>query len=105
MHRRTALGLLVVAVLTGCASTLPDAGWVTLIEGDQGLDNWERLGDADWRAEGGLVVADKGKGGFLVSKANDQDFAMRAEFWAEADTNSGIFIRCTDRKAITPDSA
>lgn len=45
-------------------------GWVTLIDGATGLDNWNRVGDANWRAEDGAIVADKGKGGFLVSKAS-----------------------------------
>jgi len=31
------------------------------------LDNWNRIGDANWRAEDGAIVADKGKGGHLVS--------------------------------------
>ena len=105
MFRRLALGLLATLVLAGCGSTPQDAGWVTLIDGDQGLDNWDRLGDANWHAEGGLIVADKGKGGFLVSKSNYKDFAIRAEFWAESDTNSGIFLRATDRKAVSADTS
>jgi hypothetical protein len=105
MNRRTAWGLLAVAALAGCAGTPQDAGWVTLLDGDKGLDNFDRVGDANWRAAGGLVVADLGKGGFLVSKADYKDFAIRAEFWAETDTNSGIFLRLSDRKTITADNA
>lgn len=105
MERRIALGLLAAAALAGCASAPQGAAWVTLIDGEKGLENWDRLGDANWRAEGGAVVADKGKSGFLVSKADYKDFAIRAEFWAETDTNSGIFIRGADRKAITADNS
>ena len=47
-----------------------DAGWTTLIDGATGLDNWNRVGDANWRAEAGAIIADKGKGGFLVSKSS-----------------------------------
>lgn len=79
--------------LGGCAHLQGD-GWVTLIDGDKGLDNWNRTGEANWRAEGGAIVADKGKGGFLVSKESYRDFEIRAEFWAESTTNSGVFIRC-----------
>jgi hypothetical protein len=82
-----------------------DAGWTTLIDGAKGLDNWDRAGDANWRAEDGAIVADKGKGGFLVSKSSYKDFQIRAEFWADHTTNSGIFIRCTDPKAITATNA
>lgn len=105
MNRRTALGLLAAAALAGCAGPSPDSGWLTLIDGDKGLENFDRVGDANWRAEGGVVVADKGKGGFLVSKADYKDFAIRAEFWAETDTNSGIFLRLSDRKTINADNA
>ncbi len=90
--------LVLALVLAGCASAPAGGGdgWVTLIDGDKGLDNWNRIGDANWRAERGAIVADKGKGGYLVSKNAYKDFEIRAEFWAETDTNSGIFIRCAD---------
>jgi hypothetical protein len=71
-----------------------------LIDGERGLDNWNRIGDANWRSEGGAVVADKGKGGYLVSKNEYKDFEIRAEFWAETDTNSGVFLRCSDPTKI-----
>src|SRR5437667_5260654 len=76
------------------------AGWTTLIDGATGLDNWNRVGDANWRAEDGAIVADNGKGGFLVSKSSFKDFQIRAEFWADHTTNSGVFIRCTDPNKI-----
>ena len=41
-----------------------DAGWTTLIDGAKGLENFNRIGDANWRAEDGAIVADKGKGGY-----------------------------------------
>ena len=106
MNRRTALatGLMVAAVLTGCASG-PGDGWVTLIDGDKGLDNFNRIGDANWRAEGGAVVADQGKGGYLVSKSSYKDFVIVAEFWAETNTNSGVFIRASDPNKIGADNS
>ena len=82
-------------ILAACAHPSGD-GWVTLIDGGAGLDKWNRLGEANWRAEGGAIVADKGKGGFLLSKNSYKDFEIRAEFWAESGTNSGVFIRCSD---------
>jgi hypothetical protein len=102
------LGILLLVVtfmFSGCATRSESQGWVTLIDGDKGLDNWNRTGDANWRIEGGAIVADKGKGGFLVSKNAYKDFEIYAEFWAETDTNSGIFIRATDPATITADNA
>ena len=94
--------LLVVAfVLVSCARPAAGGDWVTLIDGEAGLDNWNRIGDANWRAEGGAIVADKGKGGYLVSKNTYKDFEIRAEFWAETDTNSGVFIRCSDPSKVS----
>ena len=69
------------------------------------LDNWDRVGDANWRVEDGAVVADKGKGGNLVSKNSYKDFQIRAEFWADHNTNSGIYIRITDPKTISSKTA
>ena len=79
-----------------------DEGWITLLDGSkpETLDNWNRIGDANWRAEDGVVVADKGKGGHLVSKNSYKDFRIRAEFWADHTTNSGIFFRISDPKTV-----
>jgi 3-keto-disaccharide hydrolase len=97
------IGLLVL----GCAYSFAqsDSGWITLINGANGLDNWSRTGDANWRAEDGAIVADKGKGGYLVSKNSYKDFQLRAEFWADHNTNSGVFLRCTDPEKITATNA
>jgi hypothetical protein len=94
------------SVLWGCSS-LPGmgGGWTTLIDGERGLENFERVGDANWRPENGAIVADRGGGGFLVSRQSWRDFALRAEFWADTTTNSGIFIRATDPLKIASASA
>lgn len=109
MQRRTTLTTLACAAaavaLAGCTALGADAGWTTLIDGDKGLENFNRIGDANWRAEGGAIVADQGKGGFLVTKASYKDFAIRAEFWAATDTNSGIFMRASDPNKIGADSS
>lgn len=97
---RLAGALVVVLVMAGCASAPSTGSWITLLEGGKGLENFIRQGDANWRVEDGLVVADKGKGGFLVTKNSYKDFEIIAEFWAATDTNSGIFIRSTDPAKI-----
>lgn len=97
--------LVVVAAVCGCGTQPSGSGWVTLVDGEQGLENWNRIGDANWRAEGGAIVADRGKGGFLVSKNSYKDFEIYAEFWAEADTNSGIFLRAADPNKIGADTS
>ena len=97
-----------VSCVAGC-SQMPGlpfglGGGTALIDGAKGLENWNRVGDANWRAEDGAIVADKGKGGFLVSKGSYGDFQLRVEFWADHTTNSGIFMRCADPGKITDKS-
>ena len=105
--RTITLELLLVTGLAvlGCSSEMSnrgDTGWITLLDGSNAktLENWNRLGDANWRAEDGAIVADKGKGGYLLSKNSYKDFQIRAEFWADHTTNSGIFFRISDPKQI-----
>ena len=108
MKRLSAIttGLLVIAfTVFGCAemqSGRSDAGWITLLDSSaSSLNNWNRVGDADWRMVDGVVQADKAKEtSFLVSKNSYKDFQIRAEFWADHSTNSGIFIRLSDTKKI-----
>jgi hypothetical protein len=101
------MGLLVIGFsVFGCSQQMSDqtdAGWITLLDGSnpKTLDNWNRIGDANWRAADGAIVADRGKGGFLVSKNSHKDFQIRAEFWADHTTNSGIFIRLSDPNKIS----
>ncbi len=108
--RRTFAALAATAclALSGCAH-LGGSAWTTLIDGDQGLQNWRTLGDANWRgvpdANGGSVMANQGKSGFLVSPVSYKDVEIYAEFYAYTDTNSGIFIRAQDPQKITADNA
>src|SRR5688500_17718871 len=102
---RVAAGLLAaVMIVTGCAHGLR-SGWTSLIDGGKGLENFTTVGDANWRAEGGAIVADKGKGGHLVTKKSYKDFELRAEFYAETTTQSGIFFRISEPQKIGSDNA
>ena len=91
-------------LLSACSSMpswMPGSGWTTLIDGEKGMENFERVGDVNWRAEGGAIVGDKGKGGFLLSKNAYKDFQLRIEFWADDSANSGIYMRCAEPKNLT----
>src|SRR6476659_62372 len=65
-------------------------GWVTLTDGKT-VGDWNSTGEANWRIEDGALVADKGKGGHLVTKNSYKNFQINAEFWADKEANSGIF--------------
>ena len=102
MKTRIAVAVAAALALASCSQmeTMMGAsgGWETLFDG-KGMDNFEPVGDANWRIENGLLVADKGQG-YLLTKKSYKDFTIRAEFYAEPDTNSGIFIRCDNRKTL-----
>jgi Domain of Unknown Function (DUF1080) len=104
MKQRSAIALLLAsfAVLSYAPQASSEDGWVSLFDG-KSLDNFSKTGDANWRVEDGAIVADKGNG-FLVSKNSYGDYQIRAEFWVEPDSNSGIFIRCTDPEKITAEN-
>jgi Domain of Unknown Function (DUF1080) len=109
MKRWSTVGIaLVLAAFAAFASTQrtsaeTDAGWISLFDG-KNLDNFNQVGNANWRVEDGVIVADKGNG-FLVSKNTYTDYQIRAEFWVDGDANSGVFIRCTDPEKIGSVSA
>jgi hypothetical protein len=80
------------------------AGWITLYdEANPNLDNFDRVGDANWHITNGLLEATMG-GGHLVTKNDYANFEIRAEFWVDPDANSGIFIRCANRAMIGADT-
>ena len=106
--RKTILAALAgAALLAGCAGTgSAGGGWTTLVDGARGLDNFNRVGDANWSAGDGAIQASAGgkDPGYLVSKSSYKDFTLRAEFWASDDANSGIFMRCANPAVITDES-
>jgi hypothetical protein len=107
---RSLVAALLFAAAAGCSQMPPMpfglGGWTTLIDGEKGLENFNRVGDANWRAEGGAIVADRAQTtSHLVTKNSYKDFQIRAEFWAERNTNSGIFLRAQDPKKIGAENA
>jgi hypothetical protein len=78
-------------------------GWVTLFDG-KSIDNWNKVGETNWRVEDGVIVADKRTGktpAYLLTKEKYKDFQVYVEFWASDDANSGIYMRCQDAEKVT----
>lgn len=101
--RTVALVAVACASLLGAQPARAQEGWTVLFDG-KNLDHFNKIGDANWRIEDGAVVADKGTG-FLVTKESYGDFQLRAEFWADEDANSGIYIRLSDPNKVTADNS
>jgi hypothetical protein len=100
-----AAGLLAGAIavqFSGTASGQGD-GWIKLIDGNYKAADWTEVGKANWAVKDGALMADKLDGkdlSYLVTKDSYKDFTIQAEFWADDDANSGIFIRCDGRDKI-----
>ena len=76
-----------------------NSNMISLFDGTD-LQNWEQIGDAEWRLTNGYVEGFENPG-FLVSQQSYGDFRLIVEFWTDVSANSGIFIRCQDNENIT----
>ena len=105
-----ALALAGAATFSQSALTQTGTGWTQLFDGST-MNGWDQVGTANWRVEGGALVADKstapprpdgqpGGGGHLVTKNSYKNHMIYAEFWVDEKANSGIFVRCKDPKKI-----
>lgn len=111
MQRRTLLAATLsplTLALPGCAA-LGMGGWTPLVDGASMTMNsfagWGQLGQGNWSMADGTLQGKDGKMGYLVSPQSYSDFEIRAEFWADANCNSGIFIRCQDPKKVGADNS
>ena len=104
--------ILIILLSLGVYGCAPDSNepmaipeptdWVTLIDGTEGLDNFNRGGDANCAGEFSSIRATQGNGAsWLVTKDSYSDFVIRVEFWASDDSNSGIYMRCQNPEVIT----
>lgn len=98
--------LTLLATLSGCATGGGAGSWTTLVDAAKGLDNFNRVGEANWNATDGTIQASQGgkDPAYLVSKTSYKDFMLRVEFWASDDANSGVFLRCQDPSKITDEN-
>ncbi len=102
---RTLATLSIAVGLGGCAGGMM-GGSTTLVDGTRGLDNFNRVGQANWQAVDGAIQATAGgkDPAYLVSKGSYTDVRIYAEFWASDDANSGVFFRCKDPAVITDET-
>ncbi len=112
MNRRNVLTVGLASALlgvAGCASQQGSGGeWISLLNG-KNLDGWlPSGGSANWRVADGVLSADVLKAkdpSYLVTQATYDNFELRAEFYVDTNTNSGIFIRCEEPNNISAKTA
>jgi Domain of Unknown Function (DUF1080) len=97
---------LIALSLSACASFSPHTNSSVLIDGGKGLENFNRVGEANWQATETDVQANKSSTtyAYLVTKSPYRNFRLTMEFWASTDANSGVFFRCQDPQNITAEN-
>ena len=102
MNQTIILTLAIIgSLLVSCQPGGDSGDWIDL---SGSLDDWNQVGDANWRVEDGVFVADSGLGQ-LVTKQSFSDFQIQLEFWTDPGANSGVFIRASDPDNITDKNA
>jgi len=69
-----------------------EAGWLSLFDGET-LFGWKANSDLNWRVEGGVIRADKGTPGLLLTTFELADYELRYDYRLEQNGNSGVFLR------------
>jgi hypothetical protein len=89
----------ILAAASGACATL-SAGSTDLLA--NGLDGFEKRGDANWSFAGGVLEASTGSAPSLaVTKDDYRDFDLTLEAYVSAEHNSGVFIRCPNHATVT----
>jgi len=90
---------LAIAFSAAAPARAQDQGWRPLSDG-KSLQGWTTVGDVRWTVVDGAFTANPSTQsqqplqGFLRTTETFGDFQLRAEFWADRNTNSGLMIRC-----------
>ncbi|MSR57934.1 MAG: DUF1080 domain-containing protein [Planctomycetaceae bacterium] len=68
------------------------AGWIRLFDGET-MFGWKANNDVNWTIAEGIVQADQGAPGLLVTTTEIADYELRCDFRLSKGGNSGIFLR------------
>lgn len=69
------------------------AGWIRLFDGET-LFGWKSNRDSvPWKIANGVISAEQGDKGLLVTTSEFADYELRCDYRVEAGGNSGIFLR------------
>ncbi|NLX97030.1 MAG: DUF1080 domain-containing protein [Rhodopirellula sp.] len=67
-------------------------GWILLFDGES-LFGWKKAGNADWKVADGAITASEGDAGLLVTTSQFGNYALKVDFRAATEANSGVFLR------------
>jgi len=91
----------IIVLVAACESQVQPAAEESAVD----LSTWQKVGDDSWRlTDGGAEAGPAEAMGFLASNDSYENLRLSIEYWVEDDTNSGIYIRCSNRDEITADT-
>lgn len=71
---------------------------------NQDFSAWIQSGNGNWQSLGNQVLMNQGNG-WLVSKLPLTNFEIEAEYWLGEHTQAILFIRCTNPRFISSETA
>ena len=77
---------------TGLTDEEIAAGWIALFDGHS-LFGWKANNDVNWHIDQGVIKADTGKPGLLLTTSPFADYELKFDFRLSPETNSGLFLR------------
>lgn len=112
-NKTITLAFCLIALALGLSACQSNSQTTSIAPGWQALSDlnwrqhWDSPRDMTWRRDENaeIKVDTDAETGFLVSSQSYANFRLSLEFWIEADTNSGVFIRAADPRDITANSS
>ncbi len=74
------------------AATVEEGAWINLFDGET-LYGWTVLGDANWRVEEGVIVADEGDSGYIATTACFMDYELEATLRVTRNGKGAVSFR------------
>lgn len=71
---------------------------------EQNLSAWEQQGNANWQIDNQQAFMNQGEG-LLISRLPLEDFVVDMEYWVSDRAKVILFVRCSDPRSITKDTA
>lgn len=94
MNRTAVIVAALLVCIVGFPGRTTSSVWTSLFNGKD-LSGWKDNGQEKWMVEGGTIFCEStaNKYGYLTTEKTYRNFDLRLEFKAEAQGNSGVFLR------------
>ncbi|HNR30515.1 MAG TPA: DUF1080 domain-containing protein [Candidatus Hydrogenedentes bacterium] len=97
MRFHTRAGVVLCATVLAFAAsaqgqTVAEGQWINLFDGES-LFGWTVFGDGEWKVEEGVLVCERGTGGWLATTCQFKDFELAAKMRVKPGCSTGLVVR------------